>query len=197
MADEEVHELGREGVGMVKAWLESTTWLQLPMNAYQDKNRVKVEYAPGRHKKFDLSGYFLGEARHDIWVECKRYTSDGAQHAEYRKFLAIAYGHSWLEQDRLKSPCESEFMRVTQHPFFVTKWSFLVTEEKIKECYEEMEDSFKTAIPWDAALARDVVDRIWLLVWSEKQIRKLTLSHEELKSVMTAISREGVPLWSK
>lgn len=66
MADEESQELGREGVGMVKAWLESTTWLELPMNAYEDKHRCKVQYAPDKVKKFDLRGNFIGQKRPEV-----------------------------------------------------------------------------------------------------------------------------------
>lgn len=197
MADEEIQELGREGVGMVKAWLESTTWMQLPMNAYQDRNRVKVEYAPGKMKKFDLSGHFLGDSRHDIWVECKRYSSEGIQHGEFRKFLAIAYGHSWMERKRFSSPSDAEYMWVTSHPFFISGWKDLVSEGKLQAAYEGMDDDFKGAVPWDADLGRDVASRIWLLVWSEKQIERLALTSSELRQVMTVIAREGAPLWSK
>lgn len=197
MPDEEVQELGREGVGMVKAWLESTTWMRLSMNAYQDGARCSVAYAGGR-KKFDLRGELLGNKsqRAKVWVECKRYSGEGAQHREFRRFLAIAYAYTKKQIEEL-GDCNDEFLWVTSHPFFVSGWSDLIGENKLREAVEDSLHKDVTDGIYDPSIGQELSQRIWLLVWSEKQVQRLTLSQAELAAAMGVISREGDPLWSR
>lgn len=197
MPDEEVQELGREGVGMVKAWLESTTWMRLGMNAYEDGSRCSVAYAGGR-KKFDLRGELLGNKsqRAKVWVECKRYSGEGTQHREFKRFLAIAYAYTKKQVEEV-GDCDDEFLWVTSHPFYVSGWSDLVGEGKLRECVEDATHSDVTAGIYDDSIGQKLSERIWLLVWSEKQVRRLTLSQTELAAAMGVIRREGDPLWSR
>ena len=198
MEAEEVQELGREGVGMVKAWLESTTWMSLPMNAYQDgKRRCAVAY-PGGSKVFDLSGYLHGDKsqRRNIWVECKRYSSEGVQHREFKKVLSIAYSYHCKQVAEL-GECDDEFLWVTSHPFYVSGWTDLATEEKVDESFHLPEHSSIIGnLSYDNSIGQSIASRVWVLVWSEKQIQKLTLSSEELAQTMTVLTRGGRPLWS-
>ena len=50
MPDEEMHERGREGVGMIKAWLEATTWMDFPFNAHEDETRCTALLLEGTKK---------------------------------------------------------------------------------------------------------------------------------------------------
>lgn len=70
---------------MVKVWLEATTWMEFPYNAYEHKHRCVVPLLNKQKKKFDLKGFHLGDKaqRRDLFVECKRYTSAGAQYTGY------------------------------------------------------------------------------------------------------------------
>lgn len=196
MPDEEVQELGREGVGMVRAWLEATTWMTLPFNAYEDGPRCKVPYIGGV-KKFDLRGYFLGDKHHrrELTVECKRYTTPGGQSKEFQKFLAIAYSAT-LKNIRERGSWEEDFIWVTSHPFDLGKWPTLASFDEMKSALEDPDNApLLGGEPIDEELARTVAGRIWLLVLNEKQL-EVTLTTQELKQVMVALDREGTALWN-
>jgi hypothetical protein len=200
MPDEEIQERGREGVGMVKAWLEATTWMDFPANSYEDGLRCTVPLLGGGTKKFDLRGDHLGDKnqRRGLWVECKRYSSKGGQLKEYRRFLAIAYSYHAKQIDLLGGSVTDEFLWVTSNPFDNTKypWAHLRTEEHMIEALadEANADVLGDGHEVDEKLARKVAAGIWLLVFDEKQM-DVTLSAGELKQVMTVLEREGPGLW--
>ena len=198
MPDEASQQAGLEGVGMVKAWLESTTWMTLPMNAYEDADRCKVAYYGGS-KKFDLSGYLHGpnKSRRNLWVECKRYNSHGGQHGEFMEFLAIAYSYT-AKTIKEKGSCSDEFLWVTSHPFKTGEWPTLVSFAKIDAVMTDPAQSAKLGgDQYDPDLARELAERVWLLVWCEKQVNRLSLTREELGKVMATLKRDGEPLWSR
>lgn len=198
MPDEEVQERGREGVGMVKAWLEATTWMELPFNAYEDGTRCTVPLLTGK-KKFDLRGHHLGDKnqRKGLTVECKRYTTKGAQLREFRRFLAIAYSFH-AKQIELVGDWTEDFIWVTSNPFETDKrkWSSLRTEEHMFDALSDPtnQDVLADDHDVDEKLARKVVSGVWLLVFDEKQM-DVTLTADELKQVMTVLKREGPGLW--
>lgn len=198
MPDEEVQERGREGVGMVKTWLESTTWMTFPANAYEDGSRCKV-LTLGKAKKFDLRGEHLGDRsnRRRMSVECKRYRSKGGQLREYRRFLAIAYSAHARGRHDYGSDWAEDFLWVTTNPFETDKWSSLRTAPYMLEVLSdsEHEDILGPDHHVDEELAREVVERIWLLVFDDDKQLSVTLTIEELKHVMTVLERGGTPLW--
>lgn len=199
MPDEEAQERGREGVGMIKAWLEATTWMDFPANAYEDGPRCIAPLLVGK-KKFDLKGHHLGDKskRRDLWVECKRYTTKGGQLKEYRRFLAIAYSYHAKQIELVGVPVADDFLWVTSNPFDNTQvaWAQLRTEEYMLDVLtdEAHADILGNGHEIDEGLARRVLDRIWLLVFDEKQMG-VTLTAGELKQVMTVLEREGPGLW--
>ncbi len=196
MPEEEVQELGREGVGQVKAWLEATTWLNLPFNAYQDGPRCKIVHHAGV-KKFDLRGAFLGgkKRRRLATVECKRYTTTGKQASEFQNFLAIAYSSTHKQRLELREDPQEDFLWVTSHPFSQTDWPKLLDHERLAQHLSEPANAaFLGGHSLDEELVRKVVKRIWLLVWSQKQL-KITLTSDEVKQVMTVLNRGGESLW--
>jgi hypothetical protein len=196
MADEEIQELGREGVGKVKAWLEATTWMRLPYNAYEDGPRCKVVHASGA-KKFDLRGHFLGDkaSRRELTIECKKYSSAGIQSKEFKRFIAIAYGAT-KKQIAEKGEWREDFMWVTFHPFLVTDWSTLTNYANVLEVLRDPDHrEFVGEEDIDEEVARSVADSVWLLVLNEKQL-EVALTPEELAQVHTVLKREGNPLWS-
>lgn len=199
MPDEEVQERGREGVGMVKAWLEATTWMEFPVNAYEDGLRCTVPLLSGK-KKFDLRGHHLGDKhqRRALSVECKRYTTKGGQLKEYRRFLAIAYSYHAKQIELLGGAIDEDFLWVTSNPFDNTKvaWTHLRTEEHLLDALadEANADVLGDGHEIDEKLARKVAASIWLLVFDERQM-DVTLTAGELKKVMTVLEREGPGLW--
>lgn len=197
MPDEEVQERGREGVGMVKVWLEATTWMQFPFNAYEDKERCKAFVQKGKPKKFDLRGFHLGtkEQRRGMFVECKRYKTRGGQLKEFRRFLATAYSHH-LKATELLGSCSEDFLWVTSNPFETDNWHKLRSFESIKAAIQDNLDLLEEGHEVDDDLIRDLVHRIWLLVFDEEKQVAVALTPGELKDVMTVLKREGVGLWN-
>lgn len=196
MADEQTQELGREGVGQVKAWLEATTWIRLPYNAYEDGPRCKVVHAGGA-KKYDLRGHFLGDkaSRRELTVECKRYSTPGLQAKEFEAFIAIAYG-STRKHIEEKGEWDEDFMWVTSHPFSSSNWPMLGSEEHVIEVLKKPElAQYIGTDPVDESLARKLSTRIWVLVYHQKQM-SIVLKPDELTKVHAALNREGNPLWS-
>lgn len=198
MPDEEAQERGREGVGMVKTWLEATTWMEFPMNAYEDGTRCTVPLLAGK-KKFDLRGHHLGDKnrRRPLSVECKRYRTRGGQLQEYRKFLAIAYS-AHAKQIELVGDWTEDFLWVTSNPFETDKWPKLRTEDFMLDVlHDPANEAFLgPSHVVDEKLARRVVDSTWLLVFDEKQM-DITLTGQELREVMTVLKREGPGLWQR
>lgn len=198
MPDEQVHELGREGVGQVKAWLEATTWIDLPFNAYEDGARCKVATFSGP-KKFDLRGHFRGDKtqRREVTVECKRYSTPGAQQAEFDKFLAIAYSATLKKSRDLQAPWEEDFIWVTFHPFGQRKWISQADHKRFVDVLNKPDmAAYLGGEPIDDDLVRKVADRIWLLVLSEKQLN-LALTTDELLKVVRVLNREENELWKR
>lgn len=199
MPDEEAQERGREGVGMIKAWLEATTWMEFPFNAYEDGTRCTVPLLAGT-KKFDLRGHHLGDKhkRRGLTVECKRYTTKGAQLKDFRRFLAIAYSFHAKQIELLGGPWTEDFLWVTSNPFDTEKhkWSNLRSEEHMLDALtdEANAEVLGEGHDIDEKLAREVAVRTWLLVFDEKQM-DVTLTADELKLAMTVLKREGPGLW--
>src|SRR3954452_3193517 len=113
---EQNHELGREGVFRVKAWLEATTHLSMPWNVYDHTAVCTRTRLDGGVKRYDLSGQFIGEHQRPAVVEAKTYTGVGGQAAEYIEFLANAYSTT-AQEIATVGDTKTEFIWVTTHPF--------------------------------------------------------------------------------
>ncbi|WP_280466865.1 hypothetical protein [Nocardia cyriacigeorgica] len=188
---EEVQELGRQGVAEVKRWLEATTFLELQWNAYENGPMCTLMHRAGR-KKFDLVGNFISEARQPIYVEAKKYSKDGGQHKEYRKFLAIAYSATARSIEERGGDIGAEFIWITFNPFYITGWKELATGAKIESALMEFPELLgDKEIDFD--LVRKVADRVWLLVLNEKQ-GQITMSFDELMKVFTVLDRKKTTL---
>jgi hypothetical protein len=203
---EEVQELGREGVAMVKRWLEATTFIELNWNVYEDsalcivqclgektKSTPTGEKSMGaRTKKFDLAGAFIGLKRNPVVVESKNYTSTGAQHKYFKEFLATAYSSTVYELEHKHSDIAREFIWVTFHPFMLTEWMTLGTEEKIAQALVENPE-YLDGRDVDQKVLRKVAERVWILVMHKKQ-EDISLTHEELMNVLYTLKRKAPTL---
>lgn len=182
---------------MVKAWLESTTWMVLPMNAYEDGPRCKV---PTLHKakKVDLRGHRLGKHRRDVFVESKRKTYAGDQYSEFREWLAIAYSHHLKVHDDIGQYPEEDFLWVTGNPFRIGEWKDLCSEAHLTNVLEDpIHAPYLGGRDIDPGLVRTVADGLWLLVYSDPKQIDLSLTGQELGDIMKHLDRGGNDLWSR
>lgn len=193
MVAEATQQVGKEGVTRVKEWLESTTFIELPFNVYENQNTCTV---PTLHevKRFDLRGYILpkkkkkGKPKRPLFVESKRYSVVGNQAAEFSLFKAIAYSALAWEENEL-GDCGTEFMWVTSHPFDQSKWPKLTSRSSIQAALEKHPEYLGEGGNIDEDIVERLSKRLWLLVFSEKQQDQLMMSQSELYSVHKVLKR--------
>jgi hypothetical protein len=185
---EQVQELGRKGVASVQQWLEATTFIELNWNVYEHTLMCVVNCLDGSRKKFDLVGSFIGDRKDPVAVECKKYTSPGAQHKYFKEFLAVAYSSTVNEIEQRGGDLKREFLWVTTHPFQLREWTMLATSDKIIEAIGEYPDLL-AGKPIDFEIVHKLSERIWLLVMNAKQ-EEISLSNDELMLVLATLKRK-------
>lgn len=195
LRSEAAHEKGRKGVFDTKAWLESTTHLELNFDAYRFGQVCTVRCLDGSRQIFDLMGRVISRAV-PLYVEVKTYDTRGRQDDDFDDFLTIAYSSTaalWDEGD-----AKAEFMWVTTHPFAVTKWPQLTSREQILAAIEKDDRKSKTegktntlgGQPVNDTILSAVADRIWLFVLNKRQ-HDLVLTPRELALVESILLRKG------
>jgi hypothetical protein len=182
------HELGREGVFKVKAWLEATTHLTMPWNVYDHTAVCTRMRLDGGVKRYDLSGQFIGERQRPAVVEGKAYTTVGHQPAEYDEFLANAYSTTAHEFATV-GDTGTEFIWVTTHPFSQTKWSQLTSRAELAKAVETHRKWLGDDHEVDQDLLVTVASRLWLLVRHDRQ-SEISLTSSELFKIYDLIGRK-------
>lgn len=107
---------GLEGTLAVKRWLESTTHLEFPFNAYEDEAQCTLMRLDSQRKRYDLSGFFLTGVRRPVVVESKHYSAVGKQPEDYIEYLANAYSTTAQDLNTVGDRLRHYFW-VTTHPF--------------------------------------------------------------------------------
>jgi hypothetical protein len=181
------HEVGREGVFRVKAWLEATTHLTMPWNVYDHTAVCTRERLDGGVKRYDLSGQFIGENQRPAVVEVKAYTTVGGQAAEYTEFLANAYSTTAHEIATV-GDTKTEFIWVTTHPFSQTKWAQLTTRAELAAAVDTHRAWLGENHEVDQDLLVTVASRLWLLVRHDRQ-SEISLTTAELFKIYEHIGR--------
>lgn len=186
---EAVQKDGMEGVDLAQRWLESTTWIELPFNVYDNAAVCTLTKLNGRVKRYDLFGSIFTKPPRPLYVEVKNYDSYGGKQAgEYIEFLANAYSIT-AKDIQSGQDGRREFMWVTTHPFSLKEWSGLTSPSAIKEALEKYPEVLLDGAA-DVNLLDVVSDRVWLLVLSRRQ-EQLMLTREELSLIEAQINRKG------
>jgi len=84
MVAEAEHRKGEEGALLAKRFLESTTYINITFSVYDDPAQTTLIRLDGKHKRYDLTGVFLGDNRRPLFVEVKNGSPDvsvGRDHA--------------------------------------------------------------------------------------------------------------------
>lgn len=192
MTAEETQELGREGAFLFKRWLESTTYFDLPWIVYHGNGMCEVRYKDGPKglKRFDIAGSLLRNPPVPVWVEGKRYTSDSGLKDMFLEMVATAYAAYRYKKRNGSTDGGDQFIYATTHPFAVTSWTKLVTTATVQEAYNSYPDIVGEE-PFDSDDAQTIRDRIWIIVWSERQ-QELSLSGEEVRSIWSLLKRKDL-----
>lgn len=178
-----------DGVRLAKRWLESTTWIELPFNVYDNAPVCTLERLDGKKKRYDLFGSIFREPQTPLYVEVKDYDSSGGkQGTEYWEFLANAYSVT-AKDIKDGEDGRREFMWITRHPFQLTSWSELTSPARIAEALEKHPEVLAD-LKADPTLLATVSDRLWLLVVHKRQ-DELVLTPQELADVEGKLNRKG------
>jgi len=189
MRAEGVQEKGRKGVFQVKRWLESTTHMEFPFDAYGFTATCTPALLNGEHKTYDLFGSHLTR-RVPLYVEVKDYASASGLSDEYWEFLANSYSVSANINVQGLGPANHEFIWVTTHPFDQTNWTKLTSRERLYAAVSSKHPEVLGTHGIDESLVTNVAQRIWLLVVNSRQA-ELTLSAEELAKVHGVLGRKA------
>jgi hypothetical protein len=185
---EDIQEIGREGAATLKRWLEATTYMELPFDAYNNKIDCTVFTVGDQKKQLDLVGYMLVGKKAPVFIECKRYKTPGGQYKEFIKFLAIAYGQTAKEIQDFGESRPSEFYWVTFHPFNLDNWTKLETYDHMKLALET-HPTYLGGADFDEQMAHGLASRVTVLVFNPKQ-EGLSLTRTELEAVRPTLQRK-------
>lgn len=188
-AAEEVQELGRRGVAIIKRWLEATTHIELPYDVYNHTGLCTIRYENDGRKRLDLQGFFLSGKKPPLYVECKRYTTTGGQYNEFLRLLGIAYSAAKLERRELGEETGRLFFWVTFHPFNLDNWATLETHEQVRTALTKYPE-YLNGDSIDEDLLRRISERVTVLVFNPKQ-EGISLTNDELRLVRTVLHRKA------
>jgi hypothetical protein len=198
---EGLHELGREGVLLIRRWLDSTARFSMSHTAYdldsqsRPYTQVRVEQLNGGFENFDLVGDIRderGKKGNTIYVECKNYTSAGNQGVLYSEYLATCYSAFAAKYKALGHPPSAEFMWITTHPFAQTNFTKLTEECSIaKACVVEAHVARLGGEDYNAELGKALAARLWLVVVNDRMLDEMIMGDDLRAAVMTRMVQMG------
>lgn len=179
---------GLEGALAVKRWLESSTHLELPFNAYEDEAQCTLMRLDGGKKRYDLSGFFLTGVRRPVVVESKNYSVVGNQPSDYTEYLANAYSTTAHDMSTIGDP-RRQYFWVTTHPFSQSKWPELTSHDEMERALAEKPEVL-SGNDIDDKILRLVSSRTWLFIIPERNA-ELSLTSDELQLIFTVLKRRS------
>ncbi|KAA9164964.1 hypothetical protein FPZ12_006855 [Amycolatopsis acidicola] len=198
MTGEETQAKGADGARRAKIWLDSTTrantqWVNPQPVAVR---KLKFSWAlENRNFSFDLGGILLGGDMdgEEFLAESKKYYRALDQAGHYKKFLAQCYRALELRPDR----CDN-FMYITWSPFSSDKWDELTKEAKVRSSVLEyrhlalgLEDEKEAGSAISKELCKDVAERLWIIVLSDRQEKHLRPTQEHLAIIRKHETERG------
>lgn len=187
MPGEAMHQKGADGARRAKKWLDATTRVRMSWTNEDAVHASRLEFTwphGGQPYSFDVGGMLCGGEfeGHFFVAECKNYADAADQGAHYDDWVAKCY-LTRRDHHRLAD----HFMWITWHPFRVTKWKNLCSPQAVmdgllvpqnmKRLFDT-EDAEEAKAQIDQDLVKEVADRLWLLVLSEKQ-EKLVITPKD------------------
>lgn len=187
---ESVQQKGIDGADLAKRWLESTTWIELPFDAYHNGPICTLTRLDGKRKTYDLFGTIHTTPNTPLYVESKGYDSVGGKQAkEFWEFLANAYSIT-AKDIKDGEDARREFWWITRMPFSSTDWPTLTTAERIKTALQEYHPEAIGGEKIDADVLATVAARVEVFVVNRRQ-EDFMLTPEELALVESKLNRKG------
>ncbi|MGW4119869.1 hypothetical protein [Nocardia sp. NPDC004711] len=188
MAGESEQAKGRQGALLAKLWLNRTTratsCIVNPDNfAKQKLTLKKADYRTLNDVfSFDLGGRLRGGELEgqDFLAEVKNYKNSSNLPGHFRDFLAHCY-RAMIVQHLMAD----NFFWIAFSPHTASKWDQLANADAVKAAVLDTETRGINFTPEQdpqeeflEEVAKEVSNRIWMIVLSEKQIKHLTLLEE-------------------
>jgi hypothetical protein len=187
---ESVQQKGIDGADLAKRWLESTTWIELPFDAYHNGPICTLTRLDGEKKTYDLFGAIYTTPKTPLYIESKGFDSVGGKQAkEFWEFLANAYSIT-AKDIKDGEDARREFWWITRVPFSVTDWPTLTTAERIKTALENHHPEALGDVEIDADVLAVVAARVEVFVVNRRQ-EDFMLTPEELALVESKLNRKG------
>ena len=180
---------GLTGLALTRRWLESTTWIELPVEAYYNENACTLERLDGRTKVFDTRGYLLTDPPDEVFVENKAANGENGQGTEHWEFLANAYSCSAKARKLSNRDPRYHFIWVTTFPFAQGDWTELCSPARLETALTTKHPEVLAGEAIDTNFLHEVANRIWMLVLHQKQ-EALLLSQTELQQVEATLLRK-------
>ncbi|MEU8801282.1 hypothetical protein [Spirillospora sp. NPDC048819] len=200
MVGEAMHQKGADGARRAKQWMDATTRVTSSWTNDDAVHAARLEFNWPHGEQwpysFDIGGILSGGEfeGHFFVAECKNYDGDSDQGAHFDDFVAKCY---LTRQDHYR--LADHFMWITWHPFRVKTWSKLCTVDSVIDGLVHarnrnralgLEDETEAKAAVDRELAKDVAERMWLIVLSEKQ-EKLVITPEHRSLILAHRIRKG------
>jgi hypothetical protein len=195
-AAESVQQKGIDGADLAKRWLESTTWIDLPFDAYHNGPICTLTRLDGKRKTYDLFGSIHTSPITPLYIESKGFDSvGGKQGKEFWEFLANAYSIT-AKDIKDGEDARREFWWITRVPFNQTDWPTLTTGDRIKKALDEHHPEAlllpdgQGAEEIDVDVLATVAARVELFVVNRRQ-EDFMLTPLELALVESTLNRKG------
>lgn len=180
---------GLTGLALTRRWLESTTWMELPLEAYFNQNACTLERLDGKTKVFDSRGTFHFNPPDEVFVENKAANGENGQTNEHWEFLANAYSISARARKVSGRDPRYHFIWVTTFPFAQNDWTTLCSASRMTTALTTKHPEALGGEQIDVDFLNVVASRTWMLVLHQKQ-EGLLLSPEELGLVEGVLKRK-------
>lgn len=202
---EETHKIGEEGAKRIRRWLDSSYRFRIDQTIYDldpnglpyPKLRVPQLVPPptppstevtARFERFDLVGTRLdenGASGNTLYVECKEYSSAGAQGPMYDEYLAVCYSAFVHRSRSVSAPADVEFMWATTHPFAQGNYVNLTAAAQVKAACESHQDRLGGEA-FDESIAAQLAPRLWLAIVN-RRVDEMIMGLELRKAVVGRI----------
>ncbi|MDL4816944.1 hypothetical protein [Actinomadura opuntiae] len=197
MPGEQLHVQGADYARRAKLWLDNSTRVRASWLVTDEFGAERLTFPwphGGQDFSFDLGGILRGDRleNQSFLTEVKGYTTSSKQGPQYLSYLAKCY----VALDEHPGNAHN-FMWITWCPFNVETWNELCTPTKVKEGVLRERERVLGTQDADAAAAlidddriKNVTERLWLIVLSERQER-LVISPAELGELERIRRRRG------
>lgn len=167
---EPIQEKGRLFVYDTKRYLEGTCKIIVDGTVYDPYGVTGLQMLNHKKTRYDLRAHYRDAHSSPIYVEAKDYGPIGGLNTHYVDFVLRSYSaFAYLKGDDSSVKCPY-FMFAASRPFRSSDYGELLTHGWVRTVVERAAEERKYGIETvDDDIVTELVDRLWLVVWSNHQ----------------------------